>query len=97
MFAADTTRVLQMSQSRRVLGGQAEHFVKLVFLLLFCLCCSLSQDALVECQEQLSPNSLEAHAAPKEAGSPEELVDTLKYLEKLEKLDKYWSEVARPR
>ena len=48
----------------------------------------------VECQEQLT---VESRQAKEQAASENELADTIKYLEKLEKLDKYWSEVARPR
>lgn len=43
----------------------------------------------VGCQEQLSVESRQQ--------KPADFADTLQYLEKLEKLDKYWSEIARPR
>lgn len=49
---------------------------------------------VVECQEQLNANSV---AINRQKDSENELSDTIKYLEKLEDLDKYWSEVARPR
>jgi uncharacterized protein HemX len=49
---------------------------------------------LAECQEALS---IESRQAKEQAASENELADTIKYLEKLENLDKYWSEVARPR
>lgn len=48
----------------------------------------------VECQEQLI---VESRQQKEQSSSENELADTLKYLEKLEKLDQYWSEVARPR
>jgi hypothetical protein len=48
----------------------------------------------VECEELLT---VESRQAKEQAASENELADTIKYLEKLEKLDKYWSEVARPR
>lgn len=48
----------------------------------------------VECQEQITVESRDMKQSP---NGENELSDTLKYLEKLEKLDQYWSEVARPR
>lgn len=50
---------------------------------------------LIEChEEQLVVESRQLKESP---SGENELADTLKYLEKLEKLDQYWSEVARPR
>jgi len=85
--------------------GKRNHKMKLFLLnklawptiVLVCLCVMSHNAKPSECQEQTSSNMVDAHGPQKVAGSPEELVDTLKYLEKLEKLDKYWSEVARPR
>ena len=55
---------------------------------------ALTASPLVECQEQLTVESRQLKDSP---SGDNELADTMKYLEKLEKLDQYWSEVARPR
>ena len=78
-------------------NGKSSH---LVWLTLWCLSGSLLLLALglgelVECQEEQL--TIESRQAKEQAASENELADTIKYLEKLEKLDKYWSEVARPR
>ena len=68
-----------------------------IMLVLFCITSDRVKPA--QCEEQLGAVSMmdSWNGPEKVASSPEELVDTLKYLERLEKLDKYWSEVARPR
>lgn len=71
---------------------------RLLWLAACCLAATLllglALGPLAECQEQLT---VESRQAKEQAASENELADTIKYLEKLEKLDKYWSEVARPR
>lgn len=85
----------QRSALRVVNGSGSQALVRLAACCLAAaLLVVLALSPPVECQEQLT---VESRQAKEQAASENELADTIKYLEKLEKLDKYWSEVARPR
>lgn len=73
-----------MAMPRRQLM-RATSLLAAVLLLALASCCQLP--AQVECQEQLTVES-------RQQKDNDDLTDTIKYLEKL---DKYFSQIARPR